>query len=526
MTTSVVSTVGGRGTVPAGGATGEALVKNSASDYDLAWAAASAAVKVSNSAVAAAADYVARIKIAADTTYRLAVDLSSGNVPQIEFGSGGVAAVDVRLYRSGVRTLGIDGDGVAGIVEVRADGTTGGYLSTGVTGDAFAQSSLYGAGMIVGPGGAAGMDTRLFRAVAGQITLDPNGSSVDSKFLVKAKAAQRSSVGIEVNGDTAHRLVLYGDATLIGIEMGSGAATRDVSIRRVGAGTTRQDANGSANPSYLQVEATVGQRAGVHAQVNGDAFARAALSGDATLIGIEFGTGAAARDTNLYRSAANVLKTDDALQVVGVLNADSGINTASITANGPSMTITGFTVLGYTTFLRGGGSAFPGSPATNDRYFRTDLGMEFFYDGTRWLSTQLFHYSLSVGDNAYGGGLTATFNAERAVSPYLSGGSDLWIVQASTDFLVSSGGTALGASHSWIATLIGVTDGGTATTTLATLSVNSGASAVARNVNVAVNALMNNGVVKRALNVTWTKTGTPGAMRYAPVMFTYRVVAT
>lgn len=34
------------------------------------------------------------------------------------------------------------------------------------------------------------------------------------------------------------------------------------------------------------------------------------------------------------------------------------------------------------------GAAFPGSPATNSRVFRTDLGMEFYYSGTRWLSTQ------------------------------------------------------------------------------------------------------------------------------------------
>lgn len=38
------------------------------------------------------------------------------------------------------------------------------------------------------------------------------------------------------------------------------------------------------------------------------------------------------------------------------------------------------------------GSAFPGSPSTHDRFYRTDLrgGLEFFYDGTRWLSTEIF----------------------------------------------------------------------------------------------------------------------------------------
>lgn len=38
------------------------------------------------------------------------------------------------------------------------------------------------------------------------------------------------------------------------------------------------------------------------------------------------------------------------------------------------------------------GTAFPGSPDTNDRFYRTDVrgGMEFQFDGTRWLSVPRF----------------------------------------------------------------------------------------------------------------------------------------
>ncbi|HEY1015718.1 MAG TPA: hypothetical protein VGE07_23620 [Herpetosiphonaceae bacterium] len=32
------------------------------------------------------------------------------------------------------------------------------------------------------------------------------------------------------------------------------------------------------------------------------------------------------------------------------------------------------------------GTAFPGSPATNQTFFRTDYGLEFYYDGSRWLT--------------------------------------------------------------------------------------------------------------------------------------------
>lgn len=44
----------------------------------------------------------------------------------------------------------------------------------------------------------------------------------------------------------------------------------------------------------------------------------------------------------------------------------------------------------------GSGTSFPGSPATNQRYFRTDLGFEYYYDGTRWLSVQLFDLTLAI----------------------------------------------------------------------------------------------------------------------------------
>lgn len=35
------------------------------------------------------------------------------------------------------------------------------------------------------------------------------------------------------------------------------------------------------------------------------------------------------------------------------------------------------------------GTAFPSAPATGYFFYRTDRNIEYFYDGTRWLSTQL-----------------------------------------------------------------------------------------------------------------------------------------
>lgn len=44
----------------------------------------------------------------------------------------------------------------------------------------------------------------------------------------------------------------------------------------------------------------------------------------------------------------------------------------------------GFGSGGYTT-----GTSFPGSPSTNDLCYRSDRAIEYYYDGTRWLSTQI-----------------------------------------------------------------------------------------------------------------------------------------
>lgn len=60
------------------------------------------------------------------------------------------------------------------------------------------------------------------------------------------------------------------------------------------------------------------------------------------------------------------------------LTAGAGI---AITVNDGADTIT---------IARRSGTSFPGSPATGDLFYRTDRNIEYYYDGTRWLSVQLF----------------------------------------------------------------------------------------------------------------------------------------
>lgn len=47
-----------------------------------------------------------------------------------------------------------------------------------------------------------------------------------------------------------------------------------------------------------------------------------------------------------------------------------------------------------------GGTAFPGTPATGLRYFRTDRGIEYYYDGIRWLSVNQYAHGVEFAGDA------------------------------------------------------------------------------------------------------------------------------
>lgn len=71
------------------------------------------------------------------------------------------------------------------------------------------------------------------------------------------------------------------------------------------------------------------------------------------------------------------------------------------------------------------GTSFPGAPSTGDLYFRTDIrdGLEFMWNGTRWLSTTLFSSNSDSWWALTGGGPTT----EGAYIPFNTGGLDVWL---------------------------------------------------------------------------------------------------
>lgn len=168
------------------------------------------------------------------------------------------------------------------------------------------------------------------------------------------------------------------------------------------------------------------------------------------------------------------------------------------------------------------GTSFPASPATDDHFWRSDLDMEFFYDGTRWLSTTLYRATVDPLQT----GAAATIGSERFNFKDLSGGSDIWLVDYDIIFHVAAG-TALSGSHKWEGVMNKVRADGAGTTQLTTFTINSGANAQWRDDfgTVALDALLNNGTTYILIETIWTKTGTPGNLFVVPTL-SYRIVAT
>jgi len=153
------------------------------------------------------------------------------------------------------------------------------------------------------------------------------------------------------------------------------------------------------------------------------------------------------------------------------------------------------------------GSSFPTYVAgTAQRFWHTGYGMEFYWDGARWMSTVLHALTLppyvaqpmpaSVG---------GAFRVENPVGPF-SGTLTLYITTFHTMAYVVNG-TALSAANKWTGVLYAVTANGAVN--IGTQQVDAGAVN-----NWLPAAVYINGTISPALyygfQVDWTKTGTPG----------------
>lgn len=161
------------------------------------------------------------------------------------------------------------------------------------------------------------------------------------------------------------------------------------------------------------------------------------------------------------------------------------------------------------------GTSFPGSPATNDRFFRTDRGILYYYDGTRWLSVTLYSQPLSVGDAV----LPITANGTPLRMATMGSFYDWYLVDLFTTLRPI---TTNDGSNFWTAALrkfqINTTN-----TTIVTVSTAAYTASDWTSARTAINALMNNGTTHNMLDLNCNKTGAPGNL-YAMASITYRLV--
>lgn len=139
-------------------------------------------------------------------------------------------------------------------------------------------------------------------------------------------------------GDANQAFVLNGDGKL---EWGAGGASAlDANLYRSAANVLKSDdqiqaTHFAVTSGYFNSDQQAGGSPFLVARASGDANNRFYVANDGTVL---WGDGTAAQDTNLYRSAANTLKTDDqfqaALNVVAAVGSSDQVNVGVATGGG------------------------------------------------------------------------------------------------------------------------------------------------------------------------------------------------
>lgn len=164
----------------------------------------------------------------------------------------------------------------------------------------------------------------------------------------------------------------------------------------------------------------------------------------------------------------------------------------------------------------GAGSSFPSNPNTNDRFYRTDRGIEYYYDGTRWVSIQLFRDTFMGPESLVPATTTNTSFGRIATwgSQY-----DLWLVDFYTMLRVI---TTNNGTNYWTAALRKATAAASFTTIVtpdtSAQSINDWV-----HTRTSIGALLNNGTTHTFMDVNYAKVNAPGNL-YAAAAVTYRLV--
>lgn len=157
--------------------------------------------------------------------------------------------------------------------------------------------------------------------------------------------------------------------------------------------------------------------------------------------------------------------------------------------------------------------------ASGDRWWRSDHVAEYYNSGSGMRSTVArempFPFTTDVP-------ISASATLHRMNMPGALGGSDIYLAGVITAYHVASGGTALSASHKWVGEVFKSNSAGNSS--LGTITIDSGASGQwLQGTFLSIGAAAATGSGYVALQIAWTKTGTPGNL-YANCSLVYRTI--
>jgi hypothetical protein len=160
------------------------------------------------------------------------------------------------------------------------------------------------------------------------------------------------------------------------------------------------------------------------------------------------------------------------------------------------------------------GTVFPVSPTANDKFYRTDRNLLYYYDGTRWLTVQQFKAPLY-----HPGDINLNFNATITVGglvPDATYGMYLERLEATIYVATTNNG-----SNYWTIGLISRVAADTPTTIVSVDTSSDSAATVLRK-SATINAVLASTAL--VLQAVLTKTSSPGVVYYFSPTLIYRLI--
>jgi len=229
--------------------------------------------------------------------------------------------------------------------------------------------------------------------------------------------------------------------------------------------------------------------------------------------GLMYSKDDAGTETLMSSGGAGSVATDPIWDAAGDLAVGSGANTAAKLTIGAAG--------GHVARINGvvawdSGTSNPGAAAAGDRYWRTDLGLEIYYDGTRWVTTEVY---VAQGF-AHGITTTGTWIGGHG---FLVGGRDIWLltVEGQASVITTNNGTNFWTLEAWKSNAAGTLGG---SSSLGSVATSGFTASQAADVSIAINALLDVSATP-VVHVLATKTLSPGELR-SYLRIRYREIVT